>query len=149
MVFANVRKVVRIVLPFDHFHTGPWCKAFACFASIMAFNLCPCGEGTGCSDRMSRRKTQMIVTASRSGLTELGPESGQREEASLSHSLSLCHSSSDSLSWWDNCPNGFLLRSEMSHKLKDSAKLSSELRLSVVFALNTICPYSERRLGPQ
>ena len=90
MVFANVRKVVRIVLPFDHFHTGPWCKAFACFASIMAFNLCPCGEGTGCSDRMSRRKTPMIVTASRSGLTELGPESGQREEASLSLTLSHC-----------------------------------------------------------
>ena len=37
----------------------------------------------------------------------------------------------------------------MSHKLKDFAQLDSELRLSIVFALNTICPFSERRLGPK
>ena len=143
MVFANVRKVVRIVLPFDHFHRLQLMRSVCMFCFNRGIqSVSVCGD-TRSSDRISRRKTPMLVTR---GRTEPGAESGHWAIWPIPGRL---YSRSNSLSWGDNCPNGFLLRSEMSHKLKDFAGLSSKLRLSNVFALNTICPFSERRLGPQ
>ena len=121
MVFANVRKLVRIVLPFDHFHRQALLVRSVCMfcfnreRGIQSVSVFPRS-----SDRISRRETPMLVTSRRTdvGLRTLGWEKTPNRWLALS-----LYSRSNSLSCRDNWPNGFLLRSEMSHKLKDFAEL--------------------------
>ena len=98
MVFANVRKVVRIVLPFDHFHRLQLMRSVCMFCFNRGIqSVSVCGD-TRSSDRISRRKTPMLVT---SGRTEPGAESGHWAIWPIPGRL---YSRSNSLSWGDNCP---------------------------------------------
>ena len=120
MVFANVRKLVKIVLPFDHFHRQALLVRSVC---MFCFNLergieslCPCSRGPLTASRAAKHRCSWRVEGRTS-------DSGHRE-MTPNRWLSL-YSRSNSLSCGDNWPNGFLLRSEMSHKLKDFAELAA------------------------
>ena len=122
MVFANVRKLVKIVLPFDHFHRQALLVRSVC---MFCFNL-------------ERGIQSLCVRVPGVLWPHLAPRNTDARDESKDERRTqdtgrwrpiagwLClYSRSNSLSCGDNWPNGFLLRSEMSHKLKDFAELAA------------------------
>ena len=144
MVFANVRKLVKIVLPFDHFHRQALLVRSVC---MFCFNL-------------ERGIQSLCVRVPGVLWPHLAPRNTDARDESKDERRTQDTGRWRPIAGWvcilAPTPSHAGITGQMGFYCDPKwatnwrTLLSSQLRLSiVVFALHTIRPFSERRFGPQ